>query len=125
MKVSKTIGSTTFTAEGETTLEIFKELAALQEAFSDDHCEKCKGTNLKYVCRVSTKDGETYPFQDLVCQSCSSKLHFGLSQKGDNLYPKRFKTNNKGKALKDDNDRAIKVGENGWLKWNFEKKVEE
>ena len=127
MKVSKTIGSATFTVEGETTLDLFKELAALQEAFSEDKCGKCGKENLKYVWRVSEKDGETYPYQDLVCQNktCLAKLHFGVSKKGGNLYPKRFKTNDKGKTLKDDNGRAIKMGVNGWLKWNFDKKIEE
>ncbi len=125
LQVSKTVGHITITAEEESTLELFKSLAMLEEAFAgNEQCGKCNSTDLKYVWRVSESEGETYEYPDLVCQECKAKLHFGQSKDGS-VYSKRFQTGKKGKTIKDSEGKSVKVGANGWLKYNFEKKIEE
>ena len=122
MRVSFRIGNITVHAEGRDTSEIFEELAAVQKTFEEDRCGLCDSPNLQYVVR---EEGG-YKFYELRCKDCYAKLTFGKSQDGRELYPRRYKTHkdgpDKGKVIRDENGRAIRLGKkgNGWLKYNRE-----
>lgn len=102
--------------------EVFKKLAEIQDTFEDDKCGKCGSDNLKYSVRT-VEDNEFY---ELRCKKCKAKLSFGTSKAEPNkLYPKRFLTDNKGKAIKGEDGKSVIKGNWGWVKWNPEKEVEE
>jgi len=75
----------TFELEGDGQKEIFKELSAIQEIFSEESCGLCKSTNLKYV--VRNVDGNDY--YELRCADCGAILAFGQHKKGGTLFPRR------------------------------------
>ena len=85
--------------------EIFKELALIQEIFSEPKCGMCGSTNLKFV--VRNVDGNDY--YELRCADCGAILAFGQHKKGGTLFPKR----------KDDNGNYLP--NNGWHKWTKDK----
>lgn len=85
--------------------EIFKELALIQEIFSESKCGMCGSTNLKFV--VRNVDGNDY--YELRCADCGAVLAFGQHKKGGTLFPKR----------KDDNGNYLP--NNGWHKWSKDK----
>lgn len=95
-----------FEIEAEGQKEIFKELALIQEIFSEDKCGLCGKSNLKFV--VRNVDGNDY--YELRCQDCGAILAFGQHKKGGTLFPKR----------KDDNNEYLP--NKGWHKWSKESK---
>jgi hypothetical protein len=103
MKVKfKPTNNLEFELEGAGQKEIFKELAIVQEIFSEKHCGLCKNEALRFV--VRNVDGNDY--FELRCSSCGGVLSFGQHKKGGTLFPKR----------KDDNNNWLPNG--GWHKWN-------
>jgi len=90
-----------FELEGSGQKEVFKELATVQEIFSEEHCGVCKKDNIKYVVR-NVDDNDYY---ELRCLSCGAALSFGQHKKGGTLFPKR----------KDENNNWLENG--GWYKW--------
>lgn len=117
MKVEiKVSPNLTVHAEGKTSADVFKQIAAAQEIFEDHVCGLCGSDNLRYVVR-KIEDNEFY---ELRCMACRAKLAFGHSKKDDKMYPKRYQTDAKGKALKDTNGKGIPLGtkKNGWVKYN-------
>ena len=104
MKISYTTSNGRITAEfdAESHRGLFNEINKFQEVFEEDTCGKCKGQDIKYI--VRTVDDNQY--YELKCNSCGSKLAFGVNKKGGGLFPKR--KDNEGKWLPD----------NGWVKWN-------
>jgi hypothetical protein len=90
-----------FELEGSGQKEIFKELATVQEIFSEKACGLCKSEALKYVVR----NVENNDYFELRCTSCGGLLSFGQHKKGGTLFPKR----------KDDNNDWLTNG--GWHKW--------
>lgn len=90
-----------FELEASGQKEIFKELALIQEIFSEDKCGLCKKTNLKFI--VRNVDGNDY--YELRCMDCGAVLAFGQHKKGGTLFPKR----------KDDENNWLP--DNGWYKW--------
>lgn len=93
-----------FELEGSGQKEIFKELAIIQEVFSEEKCGLCGSTNFRFV--VRNVDGNDY--YELRCQDCGGILAFGQHKKGGTLFPKR----------KDDNNNWLDHG--GWHKWQKE-----
>lgn len=91
-----------FELEASGQKEIFKELAVIQEIFSEEKCGLCSSTNFKFV--VRNVDGNDY--YELRCHDCGGILAFGQHKKGGTLFPKR----------KDDNNNWLPSG--GWHKWN-------
>jgi hypothetical protein len=75
----------TFELEAEGQKEIFKELATIQEIFSEEKCGLCGSTNIKFV--VRSVDGNDY--YELRCNDCGAVLAFGQHKKGGTLFPKR------------------------------------
>ena len=98
----------TFELEAEGQKEIFKELATIQEIFSEEKCGVCGSTNIKFV--VRSVDGNDY--YELRCNDCGAVLAFGQHKKGGTLFPKRKDDDgnymqNKGwhKFVKDSKDK--------------------
>jgi hypothetical protein len=81
--------------------EIFKELALIQEIFSEEKCGLCGSTNLKFI--VRNVEGNDY--YELRCSDCGAILAFGQHKKGGTLFPKR----------KDDEGNYL--SNKGWHKW--------
>lgn len=75
----------TFELEGEGQKEIFKELATIQEIFSEEKCGLCSSENIRFV--VRNVDGNDY--YELRCIDCGAVLAFGQHKKGGTLFPKR------------------------------------
>ena len=95
-----------FELEGNGQKEIFKELAMVQEIFSEKKCGVCGSENIKFVVRV-VDDNEYY---ELRCMDCGALLSYGQHKKGGTLFPKRKDAD--GKYLPN----------NGWYKWEPNKK---
>ena len=68
--------------------DMFEELAALQEVFGMLKCEKCSGTDLKYVVR---ENADKDKFYELYCQNqnCRARFEFGSHKQTKTLFPKR------------------------------------
>lgn len=90
-----------FELEGAGQKELFKELATVQEIFSEEKCGACKKDNIKFVVR-NVEDNDYY---EMRCLSCGAALSFGQHKKGGTLFPKR----------KDENSNWLDNG--GWQKW--------
>lgn len=90
-----------FELEGSGQKEVFKELATIQEIFSEDKCGLCKKDDLKFIVR----NVESNDYYELRCNDCGAVLAFGQHKKGGTLFPKR----------KDDENNLLP--NNGWHKW--------
>ena len=75
----------TFELEGSGQKEIFKELAIIQEIFSEEKCGLCGSTSFKFI--VRNVDGNDY--FELRCSDCGAILSFGQHKKGGTLFPRR------------------------------------
>jgi len=93
-----------FELEGSGQKEIFKELALIEEIFSENSCGLCNKSNIKHIVR-NVDDNNYY---ELRCTDCGAVLAFGQHKKGGTLFPKR----------KDDEGNYIP--NRGWYKWNAE-----
>lgn len=94
-----------FELEGSGQKEVFKELATVQEIFSEDKCGACKKDSIKFVVR-NVEDNDYY---EMRCLSCGAALSYGQHKKGGTLFPKR----------KDENGNWL--DNSGWQKWQKEK----
>jgi len=115
MKVQRKItDDVTVEADGSTLKEVFTELAALEECFNDKCCGVCKCTKTKFQVRKVNN----FDFYEQACSDfkCRAKLAFGLSE-GGKMYPKRMVTDDKGKAVKDENGKGTYLPDNGWVKY--------
>lgn len=109
MKVKYKVGDKLeFELEGTGQKEVFKELALIQEIFSEEKCGLCNKSNLRFV--VRNVDGNDY--YELRCIDCGAVLAFGQHKKGGTLFPKR----------KDDDGNYLP--NKGWHKWNKENSAE-
>jgi len=96
-----------FELEGSGQKEVFKELAMIQEIFSEEKCGVCGCTNIKFVVRnVDAND-----YYELRCtdSKCGATLSFGQHKKGGTLFPKR----------KDDDNTYLP--NKGWHKYTGKK----
>lgn len=91
-----------FEVEGAGQKEIFKELAAIQEIFSEKACGSCKSEEIRFV----TRNVDGNDFYELRCDKCRAILAYGQHKKGGTLFPKR----------KDDDGKYL--DNNGWHKWS-------
>ena len=94
-----------FELEASGQKEIFKELALIQEIFSEEKCSLCNKDNLKFV--VRSVEGNDY--YELRCSDCGAVLSFGQHKKGGTLFPKR----------KDDDNNYLP--NKGWYKYTVKK----
>jgi hypothetical protein len=105
MKVKYKVGKLEFELDGSDQKSIFKELAAIQEIFSEEKCGLCTSTNLKFVVRT-VEDNDYY---ELRCTDCGAVLAYGQHKKTKTLFPKR----------KDDEGKWLQ--NNGWYKYVHKK----
>ena len=102
MKVTyKASDKLSFELEGAGQKEIFKDLALIQEIFSEDTCNLCTKSSLRFI--VRNVEGNDY--YELRCNDCGAVLSFGQHKKGGTLFPKR----------RDDDNNWLP--NNGWHKW--------
>lgn len=100
--------------------EIFEQIGVFQEVFEETNCGNCGSDNIKFVVRDVEKDGDVNKYYELLCKECFCRLSFGHHKTGNTMYPKRYKTNNKGKMVKDDKGKPTYLGKNGWHKYQAE-----
>lgn len=92
-------GRITFEVSGETTKDVFREIAKVQSTFEADWaCGLCQSANIKFQTRVTGDESEWFELQ---CE-CGARLQFGQHKKGGSLYVKRER-----------NDPH-----RGWAKWD-------
>lgn len=126
MKLERWISpKTCVTVEGNEHMALVKAIVSAQEVFGESHCGKCGKDNLQFAIRKATdaKGKEEYEYPELHCLDCRAKLTYGQA-KDKTLFPVRFKRTGKEYDL-DENGKYIPKGKNGWVKWNFDKQVEE
>lgn len=126
MKVSVKLNDrVTVEGEGETQLDVFRNLASMQEVFGESSCQKCNSSNLQFVVRRVQDGKKEYEYPELRCKGdkCYAKLSFGTME-GGQLFPVRHERKD-GEYLKDENGKNIPRGKNGWVRWNFDTKKEE
>ena len=100
--------------EAEDVKKLFEGLANVQEVFGDNKCGACKSTEIR--CCVRTVEDNS--FYELVCNKCHCKVAFGHNKTGGGMYPKRYQTDSKGKAVKDKTTgKPIYLENNGWTKY--------
>lgn len=127
--IQKLTDRTSCEVEADSDVEIWEGLAGLQEVFGEERCGKCKkenksvltGHNLKFIVRLNADEDKFY---ELHCGDCRAKLTYSCTKKGKGLFPVRFQRKD-GDYVKDENGKLVPRGDNGWTKWNFDKKVEE
>lgn len=123
MKVTRHYTNVSLTAEGATHLEVVKELAALEEVFSEAKCGKCGSEDIRFRVR-SVQDGKKeYEYPEMLCGGCWAKLSFGQSE-GGKLFPVRYEREG-GEYKKDADGNYIPRGTRGWVKYNKETGKEE
>ena len=109
-------GRYTFEVEGTTHVELFKQIAEIQEIYEGLTCTYNGKTSEDVILRV--RNVEDNDFLEAVCIDNdfalkNARLSFGQTKKGGGIFPKR----------KNDDNAFNK--NNGWKKWNAEKKIEE
>lgn len=67
-----------FELEGAGQKEIFKELALIQEIFSEEKCGLCGSTSIKFI--VRSVEGNDY--YELRCNDCGAILAYGQHKRG-------------------------------------------
>jgi hypothetical protein len=86
----------TFEVEGNTQIEIFKQLAAIDEVFGDLTCTYNGDTtdNVRFIVRQDSDENEYYELQVPPSESNSkvryAKKHFGVHKGGKTLFPKKW-----------------------------------
>lgn len=123
MQVSKTYGKTTITADGSTQLEVFTNIASMEEVFCESKCGKCNSEEINFRVRNVTEGKKEYVYPEMVCKKCYAKLTFGQSE-GGKLFPVRFERED-GEYKKGPDGKNIQKGSHGWVKYNKETGKEE
>lgn len=103
MKVSYKLRNSTLDVEGKDCKDLFAQLSAAVEVFSQDQCGACESNHV--VPSVRENQGNT--FYEMRCLNCHATLAFGQRRQDGALYPRR-KNPKTGEWL--DNG--------GWVKWN-------
>jgi len=101
--------------EGDTQMELFKEIAGLHEVFAEEKCGLCESTDIKFVMRTA----QDYEFPEYHCKKCFAKLTLGQMQKPKGvLFPIR-KLTKEGKPCR---ETGTFGKHNGWTKYRGEQK---
>lgn len=95
------------TVEGGDVKEVFEEMAAAQEVFSNSVCGACDSHNT----RLSVREVDGNRYYACKCSDCGAELAFGQKRDGGTLFPK-----------KKDKDGNWLSG-NGWVKYQPKKTV--
>ena len=111
----------TVKVESESVIGLVEELTKVRESIGPESCGKCGDVHTHVNCR--TVKGDTY--YEIRCQKCHAVLQLGVNKEDKNLYKKRLKVDDKGKAVKGEDGKAVYLPNNGWKKWNPETKTME
>lgn len=103
--------------ESETLKDLIDTITQIDDSIRQEPCGKCESLD---TFPQSRKVGDD-TFYEIKCRKCGAILQLGINKSNQSLYKKRMLTDNKGKALKE-NDKAIYLPNHGWRKWNFETK---
>ena len=120
LKAQKKVNSSFIVeAEGDNIVELWEELAKLQEVFEEASCGCCSKTNLRFVVRQNADEDKFY---ELHCKDCYARLVFGATKKGKGLYPKRrwdalSDSEKKNRADQEDDCKNGYLPNRGWYKW--------
>jgi hypothetical protein len=101
MKVSYNLRNCTVEADGKDAKDVFSQIAAAVEVFSQNQCQACSSTDV--VPCVREVQGNTY--YEMRCTNCHATLGFGQRKADGALYPRRK-----------DADGNF-VDNYGWKKW--------
>jgi hypothetical protein len=104
--------------EAEKLTNLLVQVSNVNSALEPEECGKCECTNT--FPRVREVGTDT--FFEIQCKECWAVLQLGVHKEGGTLYKKLMKTDSKGRAVKDDNDKPVYLQDKGWLKWDKEKK---
>lgn len=98
------------TVEDEKMTDVFEQLACVQEVFSEN-CGKCDSKDIEFKAR--TNDNST--FYELKCKKCFAILQISPhNNKSGTMFTRRYDL--------DDDKNKVWLKDNGWKKWNKEKK---
>lgn len=97
--------------EEDKQVDLFRSIASTQEVFGEAKCGKCNCTELQFITRKNSEEDE---FFELKCKKCFAVLQISQHKKGGGLYPNR--------TSKDDAGERTYLPDNGWVRWNKEKK---
>lgn len=132
LKVSRRLNdAVTVVAEGDTQLDVFKQLASLGEVFGEQCCQKClakgktveQASNIEFRVRTVIDGKKSYEYPELSCKTCYAKFTFGQSE-GGSLFPVRHERKD-GEFVKDANGARIMKGTKGWTIFNKQTGKEE
>ena len=99
MKARFTINNLAFELMAETGIELFQQVAQIQEIFeAETKCGCCQSESLRY----SFREVDSFKFYELTCRDCRAQFKFGQKKKDGALFPKRM----------DDDGRVLPHG--GW-----------
>ena len=123
MRVKLKVSSTAIIEAGSDKhemVDIFEELAKMQEVFAHEECGCCKSKDIRFLTRTVDKN----KFYEMRCNKCFARLQFGCSQenKGD-LYPKRRwdSLSPSEKTQRADEQKTMSsagyLANNGWYKY--------
>jgi hypothetical protein len=99
-----------FELEAKEQKDIFRQVAEIQEVFSEKCCGLCGDTNLKFTVR-NVEDNEFYEMR-CTKPGCFGKLAYGQNKKGGTIYPIRKLKN--GVPAKTDDVEPFDFKTNGW-----------
>lgn len=115
MKAHVRLGQLTFQIEAETQKEMFKNIASVQEVFSEECCGLCKGTELRFV--VREVEGNEFPELHCLNPECKAKLAYGQAKTGGVLFPIRKLVESGPEAGKPHRKTGKPGKHNGWTKY--------
>jgi hypothetical protein len=103
MRVTRKLsGNTVVEAEGQTMVELFEKLSALEEIFRPGPCGLCHGTQLGF----RTRETGGMKFHECMCLRCGAAFAFGMKKAPAGvLFPQRKDADGKYKP------------NGGWSKW--------
>ncbi len=116
MKANWKFGEMYFEFEAATPKDLFVQIAAAQTTFQDTVCGSCGSGDIVYIDREAVSGKKTYQYLEISCQKCKAKLSFGQKE-GGVIYPKRTKTDDDGKSVKDENGKTVYLEKGGWTKF--------
>jgi hypothetical protein len=108
-----------FEIESDKQVDLFEDLASVQEVFGvvgNEECYLCKSKELKFTVRQNKDEDKFY---EVVCLKCRGKLAFGCNKKGGTLYPVRKLKN--GLPAKVEDTEPFDWTTKGWHKYDKEK----
>ncbi len=106
-----------FEIEAKEQKDVFRNIASIQEVFSEKVCGLCGKPDIKFVVR-EIEDNEFYEMQ-CTNAGCYGKLAFGQNKKGGTIYPIRKLKD--GLPAKSEDQPPFDFKTSGWHKYDKNK----